>query len=413
MAKKSKPIQNDIPTVRIAQPSGRPFQVRYYCPAEKREIRVSVGSRELAEAEDLKATIEAKLRLGIAVQSKAAIRGPDMDWESFRELYRTLHLNALRDKSVQNAESRLDIAAKIVKPKTLADLAETTTLQILQAKLLAGDHSRDDRPRSPHTVRGYMKAVVAALNWAYLQDWLTSPPKLPRFKASKRKMMKGRPITEDEFTKMLDVTPSVVGEAAAASWQFVLRGLWESALRLEELMNVSWNKPGTIRPAWPQGKSPLLEIPAAMQKNDTDEEIPLLPGFEKLLLEVPEPQRTGWVFNPVSLQTKFGKKVRFDRPDSEWVGKVIARIGHKAEVVVEPGNEATSRKPKYASAHDLRRSCGDRLRNAGVPPLIICRILRHSSWETTRRHYAPGDIQADAKTIASILSATNIKTPET
>ena len=39
-----------------------------------------------------------------------------------------------------------------------------------------------------------------------------------------------------------------------------------------------------------------------MQKNDTEEEIPLLPWFEKVLLETAECERTGWVFNPASLQ---------------------------------------------------------------------------------------------------------------
>lgn len=326
-----------------------------------------------------------------------------MNWESFREEYRTLHLNALREKSIQNAESRLDIAEKILKPKTLGDMAGTSSLQEIQARLLAGEFSKHSRPRSPHTVRGYMKAILAALNWAYHQDWLTTPPKLPRFKVSKRKVMKGRPVTQEEFEKMLDATASVVGEQAAASWKLVLRGLWESALRLEELMHVSWDKHGTIRPTWIDGQHAVLEIPADMQKNDTDESIPLLPGFENLLKELSAVNRKGWIFNPISLQTRLGKKVRFERPDAEWVGKVIGRIGRAAGVIVEPGDELKKIKPKYASAHDLRRSCGDRLRNAGVPPLVICRVMRHSSWDTTRKHYAPGDVQKDASSLKQVL----------
>ncbi len=66
-------------------------------------------------------------------------------------------------------------------------------------------------------------------------------------------------------------------------------------------------------------------------------------------------------------------------------------------------DEKTGRPTKYASAHDLRRSCGERLRNAGVPPLVICRVMRHSSWETRRRHYAPGDVQEDAQVLRRVL----------
>jgi integrase len=222
------------------------------------------------------------------------------------------------------------------------------------------------------------------------------------------KVMKGRPITENEFKAMLEATTTVVGEAAAVSWKHVLRGLWTSALRLDELMHVSWDKRGAIRPVWKDGQRPVLEIPAAMQKNDTEENIPLLPWFEAVLFETPAEQRHGWVFNPQSLQLKAGRKVRHQRPDAEWVGKVIARIGKEAGIEVEQADARTGRPAKFASAHDLRRSCGDRLRNAGVPPLVICRVMRHSSWETTRKHYAPGDVQTDAEVLNSVLSATQL-----
>ena len=196
----------------------------------------------------------------------------------------------------------------------------------------------------------------------------------------------------------------MVGDEAAESWRHVLRGLWESALRLDELMHVSWDSPGTIRPVWQKGRHPVLDIPAALQKNDTEENIPLLPWFEAVLLETPEGQRTGWAFNPASLQLKLGRKAEPRRPEAEWVGKVIARIGETAGVEVEPADERTGRPIKYATAHDLRRSCGDRLREAGVPPLVICRVMRHASWETTRKHYAPGNVQSDAEVLRSVLA---------
>jgi hypothetical protein len=54
--------------------------------------------------------------------------------------------------------------------------------------------------------------------------------------------MKGRPITKVEFQAMLNAVASVVGDDAAESWKYALRGLWESALRINELMRVSWDK---------------------------------------------------------------------------------------------------------------------------------------------------------------------------
>lgn len=326
-----------------------------------------------------------------------------MTWSDFREQYRILHLATVRNSTAVHAESRLDLAERILKPKTLGNMADPNALQQLQAKLLAGEQSRRKKPRSHHTVKGYIGCILAALNWAHLQGWLAAAPKIRKLKTPRLKAMKGRPITEQEFEAMLNATATVVGETVAESWKHVLKGLWTSALRLDELMHVSWDKSGTIRPVWGNGSFPVLEIPAAMQKNDTEQNIPLPPWFEAILLETPKDQRTGWAFTPLSLQFKAGRKVRHKRPQADWVGKIISRIGKEAKIEVEAAQVRTGRPAKYASAHDLRRSCGERMRNAGVPPLVICRVMRHSSWETTRKHYAPGDVQMDAQVLSSCL----------
>jgi len=48
-------------------------------------------------------------------------------------------------------------------------------------------------------------------------------------------------------------------------------------------------------------------------------------------------------------------KVRQDqRPNAEWVGEIICRIGRAAGIIVHPGDEHTGRPKKFVSAHDLR-----------------------------------------------------------
>lgn len=392
-----------VPKVRIARPTARPIQLRYTCPDEQREIRISTGTTDEDEAQQQKEKLEAKLLLGLdAKPKKKAVRGPRMPWEDFRELYSQLQLSTLRGRSIESAESRLDIAERILKPKTLADFAHREALQTLQTRLLAGDEGRiregekKPRPRSAHTVNSYMAVYKAAISWAHYQGWIESKPAVRKVKASKLKTMKGRPITTEEFERMLDATVLIVGEAAAASWKHVLRGLWTSALRLDELMHVSWDDAAAIQPVWKRGRHPVLRIPHEMQKNATEEEIPLLPWFDQLLQKTPKANRAGWVFNPLSMNGMFNRPARVNRASAEWVGKIISRIGEKAGVVVEPGDESRVKPAKFASAHDLRRSCAERLLDAGVPPIAIARVLRHASWETTRRHYAPGDVQKDA-----------------
>lgn len=167
-------------------------------------------------------------------------------------------------------------------------------------------------------------------------------------------------------------------------------------------MHVHWTDANQIIPVWQRGRLPVLAIPHDKQKNATEESIPMLPAFEELLAETEKSNRFGWVFNPVSLQLKHGRKVRHQRPDAEWVGKIISKIGEKARVIVRPGEG--DRKPKYASAHDLRRSLAERLYDAGVPEREIMRVMRHADAQTTRRHYAPGNVQKAAGVLRERLT---------
>lgn len=394
-----------IPKVRMAKPAGRPIQLRYTDPATREEIRISTGTRDEADAEVQKSKLEAKLLLGIDAKPRRRKGGASMDWEEFRERYRQLRLNSLREGSAISADSRLDIAERILKPRTLADVANSESLHDLQARLLAGEggvNEDEQRPRSKHTVKNYMATILAALNWGCTMGWLPAVPRIAKVKVSKLRHMKGRPVSDAEFELMLAAVEGVVGAEAAPSWKYLLRGQRESGLRLDELMHVHWTDARYICPVWPIDGSPLLDIPAAMQKNDTEESIPMLPGLEDLLLETPEPERFGWAFNPMSLQVSLNRPVRHQRPNAEWVGRVISRIGKAAGVVVLADNGHG--KPKYASSHDLRRTCAERLVGAGVPEREAGRVLRHASVETTRRFYAPGDTQAAAEIIRERLS---------
>lgn len=395
MSEKKRP-----PKVRIARPAGRAIQLRYTDPETKREVRISTDTTDEAAALEQKQKLEAKLLLGIDARPKRRAGGPSMSWEDFRQRYSELHLSGLRVKSAVDAESRLNIAERILKPRTLADVANSEALHDLQQRLLAGDES-DRGARSRVTARNYIVTVLAALNWAKSMEWLAAVPKVRKLKIAKLRQMKGRPITGEEFDRMLAKVKEKVGDEAEASWKYLLRGAWESALRLDELMHLHWSDERYIVPQWKRGALPVLAIPAAMQKNDTEESIPLLPGFEALLLETPEPQRFGWVFNPISLQSNVGRRARQQRPLATWVGEVISRIGEAAGIVVRAS--AGDGRPKFASAHDLRRSCAERLIAAGVPEREVSRVLRHASIETTRRHYAPGTVQQSAGIIRNAL----------
>jgi integrase len=418
-----------VPSVRIAQPAGRPLQLRWTDPDTRKEVRISTNTYDLDEAREQQQDLQAQLRLGLKPQPQKRRRpGDAIGWDEFRDQYTDLHIKTLRSKTQPWTEKVLDQIERIAEPTFLGDLADAHRLREIESKLRSGAQSRFNAPRSTASVRTMMNVLIAALNWAEEHGLIEKAPRFTKIKLPKKKRMKGRPITLEEFERMLAAAPKVVGDAGSDSWCYLMRGIWEQAFRLDEALHVAWDIPGCIVPEWPRGKYPVLVIPCDQQKNDTDEEIPVMPRFEQLLFETPEDDRTGYVFNPAPIN---GEGWQRGRPNVDWVGKVITRIGELAGVIVVPAKvtpgsappkpepvtvrlkrDGTPRKvqpkpkrlkrsanykpPKFASAHDLRRSCLERLRDEGYPLSVIKMVARHASFQTTEKYYAPGKVQAAA-----------------
>lgn len=81
--------------------------------------------------------------------------------------------------------------------------------------------------------------------------------------------------------------------------------------------NIAWDNPQAIRPVWARGRLPVLSFPASRQKNKRREETPMCPWMEDLLREIPEADRTGWVFDPWSRKSSWdlfcGKRGKMGR----------------------------------------------------------------------------------------------------
>jgi integrase len=379
----------------IARVKGRSLQLRWIDESGK-ERRRSTKTTAMRVAERQRAVLEAKLLLKRPVDVPEAVHdedcGPDMEVDLFRHEYDRVYLSTLRTTSREHALSRIRICLNLANVQTLGELATRPVLERVQAKLRDG--------RSPWTVKTTMDAFLAALRWAERRDWIVRVPKIDRLKTSRLKAMKGRPITGEEFDKILAKVAAVVGSGPAESWRRTIRGYWESGLRRDELLAMSWDDSKQIMPTWSRGRFGVLLIPARLQKNDTEDEIPILPGFEALLRETPEDERHGWVFSPEP-PTEGRKLVRpfRGRPTGNWVSRVIGEIAKAAGVATYQAGDVAH----FATVHDLRRSCAQRLLLADVDKSIIKAVLRHRSWETTERHYAPGSVQKMAADLRTFI----------
>ena len=182
-----------------------------------------------------------------------------MSWDDFRESYRTIKLSTMKDRGAKEAELRLDLAERIIRPKTLRDMADV--LDRLQADLLHGkcgrykievNRKKVQRPRSPATVRSTMRTVIAALNWTTKKprQWLDNVPRIDLMRVDVSDEMKGQPLVGEELDRYYAAIPKIVTEKYAAQWLFFAQAVVASGLRLSELMIITWDKSHTIRPVF-------------------------------------------------------------------------------------------------------------------------------------------------------------------
>ena len=92
------------------------------------------------------------------------------------------------------------------------------------------------------TIARHLRHVKACLRWAERQGMMTKAPAIEMPKLPKgQSFMKGRPITAEEFDRMLAIVEKVRPQDAAA-WKNLLNGLWLSGLRLSEALALDWEE---------------------------------------------------------------------------------------------------------------------------------------------------------------------------
>lgn len=371
---------DDIRVTVVAYADRRFLMMRFVDPNTKKQIARSTGTTVRRDAERLAAKWEAELREG-RYQPMTRI-----SWTAFRDRYEVEVLPGLAAKTGTMVKTVFNAVETILNPDILAYLTPDR-LSFFQAQLRAGG-------RAEPTIRTYLAHLASALKWAVDVGLLTQMPKIQKPKRAKgTKVMKGRPITAEEFERMLEKTESVVGRDASPSWQHYLRGLWWSGLRLSESLCLTWDRQDRLCVDM-NSKHPMLWIPAELEKGNKDRLMPMAPEFAKLLEKTPTADRRGRVFRLPGLRLD-------DQPRERWVSAIISRIGKAANVKVNT-NPKTG-KVKYASAHDLRRSFGDRWARR-VMPQVLKELMRHESIETTMKYYVGVNAQVTAATLWSVYT---------
>jgi integrase len=337
-------------------------------------------ARDRKQAERIAGELEAKLNAGEAVIPSR------FRWEEFRKRYEAEVVPGLATRTGEKIASVLDRFEREINPQRLWDVDEKR-LSAFVTRLRKGDPDNEIPALSESTIAGHLAHLKAAMNWAKSQKLIVNLPAFPKMKRAKvskgGKVMRGRPITTEEFERMLGKVQEVVGKSSAASWTFYLRGLWTSGLRLTESLELYWDREDKLHPVL-TGKFPMLRIPGDLEKGHKDRLLPMAPEFAELLRTVPASEQCGPVFKLDRVDGKPG------RPASERVSKIVSNVGARAKVRVDA--------KKTASAHDLRRAFGERWA-ARLMPAQLMELMRHESIETTLSYY----VGRNAERTAAIL----------
>jgi integrase len=377
----------DIKVLVVDYGPRRSLMLRYTDPTDGRQKTKSAKTRSRKEALKAAGQWQDELRNG---RYHAA---STMTWQDFRQRYENEVLAGLADGTDHKAQGVFNHVESILNPMLLRHLTEQR-ISYLQAELR-------NRGRSKATIKGILAHLGAALRWAAKMKLIPTAPVIESPKRAKGStLMKGRPIVLEEFERMLAAVERVVdaprklpnGAVAAslhraASWRHYLRGLWLSGLRLGESLDLTWERNDDGLYVDLSGRRPMLRISADAEKGNKDRLLPCSPEFAEFLLATPEVERVGYVFNPLAEHPCGGSRL-----GNSQTGRTISAIGRAAGVKVSD--------KKFASAHDLRRSFGERWASR-VMPQVLMELMRHESIETTLRFY----VGKNAERTADVLWA--------
>ena len=362
--------------------------LRWHDPETGRQRTKSAKTTRRRDAEREAARLEADLKAG-------KLSGPPAwTWAHFKAQYQEQHLSGLADRTFRTMLTVAGHVERICAPALVSSLT-SDKISRFQSTLRA-------EGKSEATIASYSRTLKAALRWAAEVGIISEAPTIRMPKRAKGKTMRGRPITAEEYWRLLQAVPAVVGAEAAPSWQHYLEGLWWSGLRLSESLELYWDRPDKLAVDL-TGRRPMLLIPADLEKGNKDRILPLAPEAARFLLRTPESKRKGRVFRLQCPADMLKMSMRADT-----VSKYVCKIGKKAAVKVEDTKRNGKPFVKFASCHDLRRSFGERWA-ARVMPNVLMELMRHESIDTTMKYYVGRNAQRTADQLWAAVEADEAK----
>ena len=326
------------------------YQLRAISPLNGRELRRSAKTTNLKLAMKAAAEWETELEQGVVSRR--------ITWEQLAVRLADQYLPRLKANSQMTMRSTVKAFGQFVRPEANIGSITGGTVSEWTAKL------RRDGLRET-TIARHLRCLKVILNWAVSTELMARCPSITMpAGANKKRFLKGRALTEADFEQLCQASDKI-----NPTFTPLLKLLWLSGLRISEAFRLSFDLP----PNRVDLAGRRFIFHAAGQKSGHDETIPLLPELCDFLGSL------GHASGPVVRPVINGRPASLDA-----VKRQVSAIGEASGLVVN------SEAGKHVTAHDLRRSFGTRWA-LKVHPLVLKKLMRHETLDTTLRFYVDLD----------------------
>ncbi len=291
-------------------------------------------------------------------------------------------------------------SAKLVRDMTPANAAQV--VRYLRKKQTRG------KPISRSTVRKILGRLSAMFVWAGRREqrFVHDSPFDTELVRDARKVKTPAkhfdPYTNEEVAALLAVAPSLWWEA------FILTGV-NSGLRLSELSHLRWSDldlsmgGGRIRVTAKtagefQVDSKTYPILPWESKSHHNRSVPVSDEVVEALLRLrdsADADGSPYVFLKLARLATLGAKLKAGKLPATYqaVNNVLTRFQQfqRRAFATLPGRH------RIGTVHDMRKTYGTNMAMAGVPIVVLCKWMGHSSVQVTEKYYVGVDDSWDAR----------------
>jgi len=285
-------------------------------------------------------------------------------------------------RHIQNKRSHLNSFVEAIGAAGIGDI-EPAALQTHLTKLRKGDTETETRGRAARTVNAVRASVIAFMSWCVKNGFIADNPLLaiPTFDELSDKRRERRALTNDELKRLITVArqQDVANGSRWTPRAVVYTFAALTGLRRGEMRKLCWRDVDL--------EQSLLIVRASVGKAKRDDVVPLHVDATRALkqLRASETSETGRVFRTLpTIRTVYDDLKRAGIPEQDSSGR-------------------------WVDLHALRTTLGTTLAKQGVAPQIAQRILRHSDYKTTLRHYTALTIRDSAAAMADVPGVSSTK----